>query len=257
MPLPQQVPDLPDKIAQRAAWEQAQKQAGRESAKELVSWANYTPLVVVVPLFNWIIDNWPDWAMRSADGRDEAEFHHYGPKAEFSRSKPEQFMLIDGEVWYFTRRGQRPCDIGFDLAGLDLKDSWAGWLFQAQPQAFQAALPWRVKLWEDTELPANVPLRLPAWWVAAAIKKYRLPLMQAPTMQNSQAWGLKPGARMPGESKRGYAGPMTATSRAGSGKVATPGGASSEASLAQPAGGLLLIMGAGAVALWVASRSRR
>lgn len=260
MTLPQAVPDLPDKLAQRAAWDQAQKEQGKADAKELVSWANYTPLVVVVPFVNWMIDNWPEWAMSSADGRGESDFHNtVNPIAAFLTSDPAQFDLFDGDLWYFTRRGERLWDVAANLTDLGKTgDMWSGWIFRAQPEAFQAALPWRVKLWEDTPLPANVSLRLPGYLAALAIKKYKLPIVQAPTMANSQglAWA-KGTANLPKGASLRSGSPGGGKVMQGSGKFQGSKSPEGGASAAEPGVALLLVAGIIGVTLWASKRGGR
>lgn len=186
----QSIPDLPDKLEQRKQWEAENLKAGQDKAKKTISWAKYSPLAFVIPFMNWLVDNLPG---RSADGRGEAEFHYYVPR--FLPWDPSRWDVIDGEVWYFTRRGDRYCDLvwtysrapgdfvrvtrpgGIDYqqpGGIEYTEAAKDFyeLYNAQDEAWRLALPWRVKLWEDTELPGNFPLRMPQSFVDGAKVRY-------------------------------------------------------------------------------------
>lgn len=169
MTLPQSIPDLPDKLQQHKDWEQWTKNVGKDKAKDLIGFAKYSPMAVVVPFVQWLIGAWPDAWLISADGRGEAEFHYYVPKIlPFDATSWEK---IDGDTWYFTRRNDRFGDIAYNyLHGLgDMSP-----LYQAQSDEWKNALPWRVTLWEDTPLPANFPIKIPEHMMGYVVAKHAL-----------------------------------------------------------------------------------
>lgn len=190
------IPDLPDKLAQRTQWEADNLKAGQDKAKKTISFAKYTPLAFVLPFMNWLIDNLPG---TSADGRGEAEFHYYTPRTlDFD---PASWEWIDEEAWYFTKRGDRYCDLAQTYSRREGDREFPGpstgssaaaksprtWtrdfssfheLYLYQTPEFREQLPWRVKLWEDTELPANFPFRMPPGYVDGATVRDGLQLTE-------------------------------------------------------------------------------
>lgn len=167
--LPANIPDLPDRYAQKAAQDEANARAAKDKAQSALSYVKYTPLAFAVPVFRWWIENNPG---RSADGRGEAEFHYYTPRhLPFDAS---QWQWDNGRLYYWTKRNDRFCDIAASFNGKNPRKGpdgiwyfdleWSGYLYREQSEEFRSILTWRVKLWEDTELPANVCLLVPKSW---------------------------------------------------------------------------------------------
>jgi hypothetical protein len=178
MALPDNIPDLPDMQAQMADAQARQDAFARGEAKELLSWAEYTPLIIFTPFLKFFIDKFPSsWAA----GKASQERYYNQRPVPFD---PTRWVVIEGDLYYFSKRNDRLGDLASTyLHGLEPKGSfgrtsgaynwqWPGWIHQYQTETFQKKLPWRVKIDGATELPANFSLRMPPEYEMAIREDY-------------------------------------------------------------------------------------